>query len=282
MAQPKHPARALLEKYGVGKSVIGDRMLGRAAYGDAALTVPSPDGKSQHMVWAVKPGDLTGAATELLKRSGITNPTPEQLKGAMSELRAAGKAGGLEGAAAGLLKRSGIIDPTPVQLKGAMSELRAAGGDRYPDDDALTKQAMVQQNLAAQGRYQRPEAIEAFINQAKSDEQFRAEVAPYMGFSPAPEPAPVGKTPSPEIAAAATAPVASAPINPEVDNWWTASQPELKDIPVLGGLPRWGLAALGTGATAATVGLAYHQMAKGQQQSDPVAYAAASQAMNAY
>ena len=245
MAQPKHKARALLEKFGVGKSTIGDRMLGTAAFGDAALTVPSPDGKSQHMVWATK-------------------------------------AGGLEGAAAGLLKRSGITNPTPEQLDGAMSELRAAGGDRYPDDAALTRQAMVQQNLAAQGRYQRLEGIEAFMDQAKKDEKFRAEVAPYMGFSPAPEPAPVGKTPSPEVAAAAAVPAPAAPINPEVDNWWTASQPELKDIPVLGGLPRWGLAALGTGATAATVGLAYHQMAKGQQQSDPVAYAAASQAMNAY
>ena len=245
MAQPKHKVRALLEKFGVGKSTIGDRMLGTAAFGDAAVTVPSPDGTSKHMVWTTK-------------------------------------ADGLNGAAAGLLKRWGIYEPTPEQLDDAMSELRAAGGSRYPNDAALVKQLIVQQNLAGQGHYQRLEGVEAFMKQVKSDEKFRAAVAPYMGFSPAPKPAPPGKTPSPEIAAAATAPLASAPINPEVDNWWTASQPELKDIPVLGGLPRWGLAALGTGATAATVGLAYHQMAKGQQQSDPVAYASASQAMNAY
>lgn len=243
MAQPKHKARALLEQYGVGKSTVGDRMLGTAAYGDAALTVPSPDGKAQHMVWATKTASLDDAVRGLLKRSGIENPTAEQ-------------------------------------LEAGLSQLRAAGGDRYATDEALLGQARVQQNLAAQGRYQRLEGIEAFMDQAKGDEKFRAEMAPFMGFSPAPDPAPVGKPPPADVAAAAA--TGSPAVNPEVDNWWTATQPELKDIPVLGGLPRWGLAALGAGTTAASAGLAYHLMAQGQQQSDPVAYAAAVQQMNAY
>jgi hypothetical protein len=245
MAQPKHKARALLEQFGVGKSTIGDRMLGTAAYGDAALTVPSPDGKSQHMVWATK-------------------------------------AGGLEGAAAGLLKRSGITNPTPEQLAGAMNELRAAGGDRYADDAALAAQAMVQQNLAAQGRFQRLESVESFMDQVREDEKFRAEVAPYMGFNPAPEPAPIGKDPTAnEVAAQAPALTegTSAPVKPEVNDWFTATVPELVDVPVLGGIPRWGyLGAAGAGGAA----LAYHLMAGGQQQSDPAAYTAAVQAMNAY
>ena len=243
MAQPKHKARALLEQYGVGSHTYGDRALGTAAYGDAALTVPSPDGAKEHMVWATE-------------------------------------AGGLEGAARGLLKRSGIKKPTPEELEASLNEIRAAGGDRYATDEALLAQARAQQNVASQGYFQRMEAVERFMDKAKEDEKFRAEMAPYMGFSPAAEPAPVGKPPSPEVAAAAA--TGSEAINAEVDNWWTASQPELKDIPVLGGLPRWGLAALGAGTTAATAGLAYHLMAQGQQQSDPVAYAAAVQAMNAF
>jgi hypothetical protein len=243
VAQAEHKARALLRQYGVGESVIGDRMLGTAAYGPAALTVPSPDGKAQHMVWATE-------------------------------------AGGLEGAARGLLKRSGITKPTPEQLEASLSQIRSAGGERYATDEALLGQARAQQNVASQGFFQRMEAIEGFMDKAKGDEKFRAEMAPFMGFSPAPDPAPVGKPPPAEAAAAAA--TGSPAVNPEVDNWWTATQPELKDIPVLGGLPRWGLAALGAGTTAASAGLAYHLMAQGQQQSDPVAYAAAVQQMNAY
>jgi hypothetical protein len=72
-------------------------------------------------------------------------------------------------------------------------------------------------------------------------------------------------------------------IKPEANDYWSAGMDELKNIPVLGGLPRWSLAATAAAAGgAAATGLAYHLMAKGQQQADPVAYASTVQAMNAY
>jgi len=211
-----HAARALLEQYGVGRDTLADRWLGSAAYGDRAVTVPSPDGKAEHMAWATKNASVEDVARGLLMRSGIKNPSPQQLE-----------------------EQLGV--------------LRAAGGSAYPDDAALLGQMQRQQKLASQGKYQRMEAIEAFIDKAKADEKFRAEVSPMMGFTPAPEPAPPGKPAAPvvmeavasqEDAALAGAPAAPAPIN--------------------------------------RAGLAYHLMAKGQQQSDPVAYAAAVQSMNAY
>lgn len=236
--------RKLLQGFGVGTNVVADRMIGTTAYGDAALMVSSPDGKSKHMVWATKKAGLDDAARGLLKREGIENPTAEQ-------------------------------------IDNQLQAIRAAGGERYSTDEALLAQAQAQQKVASQAYFQRLEAVEAFLARAKTDPEFRAAVGPEMGF-PATA-APPGKPPgADDVAAKAANPEG---IKPEANDWWTASQPELKDIPVLGGLPRWGLAALGAGTTAASAGLAYHLMAQGQQQSDPVAYAAAAQAiqaMNAY
>jgi len=65
-------------------------------------------------------------------------------------------------------------------------------------------------------------------------------------------------------------------LKPEVNDAATFEMPYLKDMPL------W-QHGLGAGAAAAGAGaLAYHLMAAGQQQSDPAAYAATVQAMNAY
>jgi hypothetical protein len=247
----QHAARKLLEKYGVGKDTLADRFLGSAAFGQNAVMVSSPDGKQKHMVWATKDA-------------------------------------GLEDVASGLLKRSGISKPTPDDLDGMLEQLRSAGGDR--DDAALLDQMRVQQKLASQGRFQRIEAVESVMDEMKQNEAMRAELAPYFGFVPESEPAPIGKPPAPEAApeaapvpqnAAVPPPTGAGAIKPEADDWWSASQPELKGIPVLDGMPRWGLAALG-GTTIGGSALAYHLLAGGQQQSNYGDYAAAAQAMAAY
>jgi len=237
-----HRARALLKEFGIGTSTIGDRSATTAAYGDRALTVPSPDGKSQHAVWATKDiTDVDGLAAKLLVR-----------------------------------EHGSQYQPSPDEIAAQAAILRGAGGASYSDDAALLAQAHQQQNLVNQLYFQRMEGAEALIDKAKADEAFRARVAPMMGFSPAPEPAPVGKPAAAAVEAAAANPGA---VNPEVDNWWTASAPELSDVPVLKEIPRYGL--VGAGAIGAGA-LAYHLMATGQQQQDPAAYAATVQAMNAY
>lgn len=243
-AQRQHAARDLLMKYGVGKDVLADRWLATAAFGDDAVVVPGPDGKGEHVAWATKGASLEAAAAGLARR--------------------------------GLPREQ---DPTPEQVQASLAQLREAGGGM--DDAALLAQLQAQQNVGSQGRFQRIEAVEHLMDRMKKDEAVRAELAPYFGFEPSPTPAPVGKAPEAPPQSPVANPEAAPAVNAEADDWWSASAPELRNIPVLGGMPRWGVAATGLG-TAAAAGLAYHLMAKGQQQSDPVAHAAVVQAMNAY
>lgn len=242
--QRQHAARELLVKYGVGKSTLGDRWLSTAAFGEDTVMVPSPDGKSQHVAWATKKATLDDVAAGLVQR--------------------------------GLAKGQ---KPTDEQVAASLAQLREAGGGL--DDEALLAQLQAQQNVSSQGRFQRMEAVETLMDRMKKDEALRAELGPYFGFSPSPDPAPIGKPPEAQAQSPAANPAATPAVKAEADDWWSAAQPELQNIPVLGGMPRWGLAATGLG-TAAAAGLAYHLMAKGQQQSDPVAYASTVQAMNAY
>ena len=233
----QHAARELLKQFNIGRDVYGDRAGVTAAYGDQALTVPSPDGKHRHAAWAPAAiDDVDALAGEMLKR-----------------------------------QHGKDYKASPDDVAAMAAQLR-----EYGDDEAVMAQAHQQQALANQLYYQRMEGAEALLDAAKKDEALRAQLAPMMGFTPAAEPAPVGKPAAPAAAAQAANPAA---IPPEVDNWWTASAPELKDVPVLADIPRWGY--VGAGAIGAGA-LAYHLMAAGQQQNDPAAYAAAVQAMNAY
>ena len=275
MFDPPHKARAFLEKNGVGSNTYHDRLLSTVAYGPAALVVRSPDGSEKHAVFATYDPKLKKAAEAENRRLTINDLTDEQVTDH------------LKYAASELLKRSGIYNPTPEQVQDSLAQIRAAGKGRYDSDFALLERALIQQKLGSQGRYQRIEAVEALMDASKQDEKLRAALAPHFGFQPSPEPAPIGKaaappvTPAPNLPPAAMPPVNSGAVKPEADNWWTASQPELQNIPVLGGMPRWGLAALGVGVPAGA-GLAYHLMAQGQQQPGGSGYAAAVQSMNAY
>jgi hypothetical protein len=243
-AQREHAARKLLERYGVGDSTIGDRWVTTAAFGNDTVMVPSPDDKSDHVVWATKKATLNDVAAGLVQR--------------------------------GLAKGQ---KPTDEQVAASLAQLREAGGGL--DDEALLAQLQAQQNVSSQARFQRMESVERLMDRMKKDEAMRAELGPYFGFSPSPDPAPIGKPPEAPPQSPAANPEASPAVKGEADDWWSASAEELRNIPVLGGMPRWGLAATGLG-TAAAAGLAYHLMAKGQQQADPVAYASTVQAMNAY
>jgi hypothetical protein len=242
--QRDHAARTLLVKYGVGDDTLRDRWAAKAAFGDNTVMVPSPDDKSGHVVWATEKATLNDVAAGLVQR--------------------------------GLAKGQ---KPTPEQVAASLAQLREAGGGL--DDEALLAQLQAQQNVSSQVRFQRMEAVEKLMDRMKKDEALRAELGPYFGFSPSPEPAPIGKPPEAPPQSPAANPEAAPAIKAEADDWWSAAQPELQNIPVLGGMSRRGLAATGLG-TAAAAGLAYHLMAKGQQQSDPVAYASTVQAMNAY
>jgi hypothetical protein len=149
--------------------------------------------------------------------------------------------------------------------KGAGNALRNVGTDLLADKPEVAAQALQAMNITA-------DKLAAKYGAAAA-ESFKTEIQSQVAD---------GNLKGALEQLGLTEDQLSGVIKPEADNWWTASQSELKDIPVLGGLPRWGLAALGGGTTAATAGLAYHLMAQGQQQSDPVAYASAVQAMNAY
>lgn len=100
---------------------------------------------------------------------------------------------------------------------------------------------------------------------------------PATGNAAASTPPPGGNAPAADAAAKTNANPQE--IRPEVDNWWTASSPLLKDVPVLKNIPNWGY--VGAGAAGASA-LAYHLMTVGQQQQNNAAYAAQVQAMNAY
>lgn len=319
MAYPTevHRARELLEQYGVGFDVTGDRSLTTAAFGDRALRVPSPNGKGQHVVWASKyQKTVEDVAKELLKRDYGRDHKPS-------------------------------AEEVATQLQ----VLRAAGGELYPDDDALMAQARLQQKLVAQASFQRMEGAERLLDLAREKADLREQLLPMMGVDPAVlnakpagDPAwvveatrqqaygagrsaaalehaaamaaaqethaaalaeaqraaaaervrPQSSPPATENASATTPPPggngpaadaankqAANPdaVKPEVNDWWTATSPLLKDIPVLKDIPNWGY--VGAGAAGASA-LAYHLMAAGQQQQNNAAYAAQVQAMNAY
>ena len=236
---------ALWKAAGLGNgegSMKADKQLSRAAYGQGTAVGPSPSGRGSHVLFA------NSADTDL------------------------------ERLAAATLRTSEVRDPSPEQIANRVAEIRSMNPGR--DDAGIMEQARMQQAISNSNFHLRRDAFEEGLTAARGNEELLAYTLSRVGVTPAAAQSPVGKAPTPEMAATAAANPQA--VNPEVDNWWTASQPELKDVPVLGGLPRWGLAALGGGTTAATAGLAYHLMAQGQQQSDPVAYASAVQAMNAY
>lgn len=318
-----HRARALLEQFGVGNSTIGDRQLTEAAYGNRALTVPAPNGRGTHAVWAHKGiGEVDQLAAELIKR-----------------------------------ERGARHQPSAEEIAAGVAQLRAAAGGAYGDDAALLQQARLQQRLVGQAFRQRQEAVEQVIDLASENPNFRQQLLPYMGIDPAalnarpaaaggdpawvmeaarqqaqgagysaasreaelreatlraehaaaledaqrmidaakvaPQPPPpatanaAASTPPPGGDAAAAAAAARTNANPEVippeaSNWWTATAPELKDIPVLKHIPNWGsVTAAGAGAAGAGA-LAYHLLMTGQQQRNNAEYAAQVQAMNAY
>jgi len=226
----------------LGRNIEADVQLSRAAFGQNAAVGPSPAGRGSHVLFA---------------RSADSD---------------------LEKLAAAHLLTSGIKDATPEQIASHVAAIRSMNPGR--DDAAILEQARRQQAISESAYHIRSEAFDQGLGAARGNEQLMQYALSRLGVTPAAATPPVGKPPSPEVTANAAANPQA--VHPEMDNWWTASQPELKDIPVLGGLPRWGLAALGAGTTAASAGLAYHLMAQGQQQSDPVAYAAAVQQMNQY
>lgn len=337
-----HRARALLEQFGVGNSTIGDRQLTEAAYGNRALTVPAPNGRGTHAVWAHKGiGEVDQLAAELIKR-----------------------------------ERGARHQPSAEEIASGVAQLRAAAGGAYGDDAALLQQARLQQRLVGQAFRQRQEAVEQVIDLASENPNFRQQLLPYMGIDPAalnarpaaaggdpawvmeaarqqaygagasnadlqnaavmdavrqqaqgagysvasreaelreaalraqledaqrmidaakvaPQPPPpatanaAASTPPPggdAPAAAAAARTNANPevIPPEVNNWWTATAPELKGIPVLKHIPNWGSVTAAGAGVAGAGALAYHLLMTGQQQRNNADYAAQVQAMNAY
>ena len=318
MAYPAeaHRARELLKKYGVGFDVQGDRGLTTAAFGDRALRVPSPNGKGQHVVWASQyQQTVEDVAKELLKRGYGRDYTPsaEEVAGQVKALRDAGGAlypdddalmaqarqqqklvalasfQRMEGAERlldlardkadlreQLLPMMGI-DPAALNARPA-----AAGGDPAWVMEAARQQA---QGAGYSVVSREAELREAALRAQLEDAQRMIDAAKVAPQPPPPATAnAAASTPPPggdAPAAAAAARTNANPevIPPEVNNWWTATAPELKGIPVLKHIPNWGY--VGAGAAGASA-LAYHLMAAGQQQQNNAAYAAQVQAMNAY
>ena len=164
--------------------------------------------------------------------------------------------------------------------KATGNALRNVGRDLISDKPELQAKALEAMNITA-------EKIQ-MVHGAAAADGFKAEVAAKLtsGDGAAQKEAltmlgiaesQFGSVIKPEVASTAD-PVGGKEAS---GDWWSETQPELKDGP-LGGMPRWGLAALGGGAAIGGGALAYHLMAGGQQQSNYGDYAATAQAMNAY
>ena len=158
-------------------------------------------------------------------------------------------------------------DPAWV-VEAARQQAYGAGRSAADLEHAAAMAAAQEQHAAAMAEAQR------MIDAAKVTPQ---PPPPATGNAAANTPPPGGDAPAADAAAKSNANPRE--IRPEVDNWWTASSPLLKDVPVLKDIPNWGY--VGAGAAGASA-LAYHLLMAGQQQQNNAAYAAQVQAMNAY
>jgi hypothetical protein len=146
--------------------------------------------------------------------------------------------------------------------KGAGNALRNAGADLVANKPEVAAKALEAMNITA-------DKLAAKYGPSAA-ESFKAEIAAQVNG---------GNLKGALQQLGLTEEQLSGVLKPEVNDWWTAHMPELKDVPVLNAIPNYGYA----GAAAAGAGaLAYHLMANGLQQQDPAAYATTVQAMNAY
>lgn len=203
----------------------------------------------------------------------------------------------LSAVARGVLKGAGINKPDDAQVAGMVKQLVEAGGAAGFGDDkaALMNQLRGQQAVATGHAMARLNGMIDVLRKAQTDGPFRQKLAATVGLDgpdldgmlqsvadglgSADEKVRAGA----ESQVAQIQKVLGSVIKPEVNDW--ASQPvgAFKDLPVMQSVTNGQMAmAAATGAGAASVILANQLMAKGQQQSDPVAYAAAMQSMNAY
>lgn len=300
MADPTavHRARELLKEYGVGFDIKGDRSLTTAAFGDRALRVPSPNGKGQHVVWASQyQQTVEDVAKELLKRDYGRDhqPSAEEVATQLQALRAAG--GELypddDALMAQARRQQKLVAQGSFQrMEGAERLLDLAREKADLREQLLPMMGVDLDAIRAEGRSVAD--LEHAAAMAAAQEAHAAALAEAQRTIDAAKVTPQPSPPATENASATTpppggdAPAAAAAartnanpevIPPEVNNWWTATAPELKGIPVLKHIPNWGY--VGAGAAGASA-LAYHLMAAGQQQQNNAAYAAQVQAMNAY
>lgn len=303
MADPTavHRARELLKKYGVGFDVKGDRSLTTAAFGDRALRVPSPNGKGQHVVWASQyQQTVEDVAKELLKRDYGRDhqPSAEEVATQAQALRAAG--GELYPDDDALMAQARLQQKLVAQasfqrMEGAERLLDLARDKADLREQLLPMMGVDLDAIRAEGRSVADLEHAAAMTAAQeahavalAEAQRAADAARVM-----PQPSP----PATENASATTPPPggngpaadaankqAANPdaVKPEVNDWWTATSPLLKDIPVLKDIPNWGYVGAAGVGLAGGGALAYHLMAAGQQQQNNAAYAAQVQAMNAY
>lgn len=203
----------------------------------------------------------------------------------------------LSSVARGVLQAAGINKPDDGQVAGMVTRLVEAGGAAGFGDDkaALMNQLRGQQTVATNHGMARLNGMIDLLSKARTDGPFRQKLAATIGLDgpdldgmlqsvanglgSADEQVRAGA----ESQVAQIQKVLGSVIKPEVNDWNAQPVAAFKDLPVMQSLTNGQMAmAAATGAGAASVMLANQLMAKGQQQNDPVAYAAAMQSMNAY
>jgi len=242
------------------KRMDAQRRATQRIYGDQTVAVDI-GGKEPHVVFAnSKDANLNDVARGVLQSAGINNPDDKQVAGMVKQLVAAGGAAGLGD------DKAALMDQLRRQHTAGFDHQNARNNGMIDLLLSARKDGPFRQKLAATIGLDGPDLDGMLQSVAdglgSADEKVRAGA---------------------ESQVAQIQKVLGSVIKPEVNDW--ASQPvgAFKDLPVMQSVTNGQMAmAAATGAGAASVILANQLMAKGQQQNDPVAYAAAMQSMNAY